>query len=254
MFIDVHAHLYHEDYEDIEKIIKNAEEWGVKKIICSGSSIENSKQAVEIASRFENVFATIGVHPDDVGNFDDESERVLRELAKSEKVKGIGEIGLDYYTSGVPKEKQKEVFLRQIKIAYDLKLPIVIHTRDATGDTIDLLKENKELLKYGGVIHCFNKNSTVAKMFLDLGMHLSIGGALTFAHTEKMRESVRVAPSDRLLLETDCPFMTPVPFRGQVNEPKNVVIVAEEIAKIRETSVEEIGKITTFNAEKLFKI
>ena len=255
MFIDVHAHLYYDDkFDDVEKIVKNAEDFNVKKIICSGSCIENSKKSVEIASRFENVFATIGVHPDDVGSFSDEDEKILRELAKNKKVVGIGEIGLDYNTSSVPKEKQKEVFVRQMKIAYDLALPIVIHCREATGDMIEVLRENQNLLKFGGVIHCFNKNSTVAKIFLDLGFHLSIGGALTFPHSEKLKESVIMAPSEKLLLETDCPYMTPVPFRGQTNEPKNVVIVAEEIAKIRNQSVEEVAKFTTENAEKLFKI
>lgn len=254
MFIDVHAHLYDEKFESIEKVVKNAEEWGVKKVICSGSCIENSKKCVEIANKFPGVFATIGVHPDDVGNFGDEDERVLRELAKDKKVVGIGEIGLDYNTSQVSKEKQKEIFVRQMKIAYDLQLPIIIHCREATGDMIEVLKENQNLLKFGGVIHCFNKNSTVAKIFLDLGFHLSIGGALTFPHTEKLKESVSIVPNDRLLLETDCPYMTPVPYRGQTNEPKNVVIVAEEIARIRGESVEDVARYTTANAEKLFKI
>ena len=254
MFIDIHAHLYDEKYESVEKVLKNADDWGVKKVICCGSSIENSKLCVEIAKKYENVFACIGVHPDDVGDFGDEEEKTLKELAKCDKVKAIGEIGLDYYTSEVSKEKQKEAFVRQMRIANDLKLPIVIHCRDATGDMIEVLKENQHLLKFGGVIHCFNKNSTVAKIFLDMGFHLSIGGALTFPNTDKLKESVRIAPCDRLLLETDCPYMTPVPYRGQVNEPKNVVIVAEEIARIKGISVEDVARFTTNNAEKLFNI
>lgn len=254
MFVDVHAHLYDEKFEDVEKIVENAREWGVRKIICSGSSLENSKKCVEIAKDHENIFASVGIHPDDVGEFDDDTEKELRELAKNKKVVAIGEIGLDYNTSKVSKEKQKEAFLRQIKIAYDLCLPIVIHCREATGDMIEFLKENEKILRYGGIIHCFNKNSTVAKIFLDLGFHLSIGGALTFPHSEKLKESVKVAPIDKLLLETDCPYMTPVPFRGQTNEPKNVVIVAEEIARIKGISVEEVANFTTQNAERLFKI
>lgn len=254
MFIDVHAHLYDEKFESVEKVIENASEWGVKKVICSGSSLENSKKSVEIANRFEKVYASVGIHPDDVGDFDDKLEEELRSLAKDKKVKAIGEIGLDYNTSLVSKEKQKEAFVRQIKIAYDLKLPVVIHCREATGDMIEVLKANKDILKYGGIIHCFNKNSTVAKIFLDLGFYLSIGGALTFPHTEKLKESVKMIPNDKFVLETDCPYMTPVPFRGQTNEPKNVVLVAEEIAKIKGISVEEVGKLSTRNAEKLFKI
>ena len=254
MFIDVHAHLYDEKFESIEKVVKNASEWGVKKIICSGSSLENSKKSIEIANRFENVYASVGIHPDDVGDFDDKLEEELRSLARDKKMKAIGEIGLDYNTSLVSKEKQKEAFLRQIKIAYDLKLPVVIHCREATGDMIDVLQLNKDLLKYGGIIHCFNKNSTVAKIFLDLGLYLSIGGALTFPHSEKLKESVQIIPNDRFVLETDCPYMTPVPFRGQVNEPKNIVIVAEEIARIKNISAEEVGKLSTQNAEKLFNI
>ena len=254
MFIDIHSHLYDEKFEDVEKVIKNAEEYNVKKIICCGSCLENSTKSVEIANKYDNVFATIGVHPDDVEDFDDETENAIRELAKSKKVKGIGEIGLDYNTSTVSKERQKEVFLRQIKIAYDLKLPVVIHCREATGDMIELLQNNKKLLKYGGVMHCFNKNSTVAKIFLDLGLYLSIGGALTFPHTEKLKESVKLTPLDRLVLETDCPYMTPVPFRGQTNEPKNVVIVAEEIANIKGISVKEVANATTQNAIKIFDL
>lgn len=254
MFIDIHAHLYDEKFESVEEILKNANDYNVKKIICCGSCVENSKKSLEIANKFDNVFACVGVHPDDVGDFDEKTEEALKELAKSEKVKGIGEIGLDYNTSRVPKEKQKEAFIRQMKLAYNLKLPVVIHCREATGDMIEILKENKEFLKYGGVMHCFNKNSTVAKIFLELGLYLSIGGALTFPNTEKLKESVKNVPLEKLLLETDCPYMTPVPFRGRTNEPKNIVIVAEEIAKLKGISVEEVAKQTTKNANKVFNL
>ena len=167
---------------------------------------------------------------------------------------GIGEIGLDYYTSNVPKEKQKEAFIRQIKLADKLGLPIVIHSREATGDMIEVMKENLGFCKNGVVMHCFNKNSTVAKIFLDMGFNLSIGGCLTFPHSEKLKESVRIAPLDRILLETDCPYMTPVPYRGQTNSPKNVVIVAEEIARIKQVDIKTIEESTTKNVKRIFRI
>lgn len=254
MFIDVHAHLYSEKFEDIDKIIRIADEYNVKKIICCGSDIENSKLSLEIAKKYNNVYACVGVHPDDVENFDDTYENEIRELAKNKKVVGIGEIGLDYYTSNVSKEKQKEAFIRQMKLAYELHLPIVIHCREATGDMIEIMKSNLQYCEYGVLMHCFNKNSTVAKIFLDMGFSLSIGGCSTFSHTEKLHEAIKEAPLEKLMLETDCPYMTPVPFRGQINEPKNVVIVAENIANIKGISVAEVADQTTKNAEKFFKI
>ena len=253
MFIDVHAHLYHESYKDIQKVIEFSSEYNVKKIICCGSDLKNSKECIEIADKFDNVYACVGVHPDDVEGFGEDELLKLEKLAKNKKVVAIGEIGLDYYTSKVAKEKQKQAFIKQLMLANKLNLPIVIHCREATGDMMELLKEYIVFCKCGVVMHCFNKNSTVAKFFLDLGCHLSVGGCLTFPHTEKLKESIRLAPLDRLLLETDCPYMTPVPFRGQTNEPKNVVIVAEEIAKIKGVSVEEVKTQTTKNAERIFK-
>lgn len=254
MFIDVHAHLYSEKYEDVEKIIKNAKEWNVQKVICCGSDLENSRQALELARKYENVYACIGVHPDDVGNLDENSEEQLRQMAEDKKVVGIGEIGLDYYTSEVSKEKQKEACIRQMKLAYELHLPIVIHCREATGDMIELMRQNLQYCKYGVLMHCFNKNSTVAKIFLDMGFYLSIGGCSTFPHTEKLHEAIKQAPLQRLMLETDCPYMTPVPLRGQTNEPKNVVYVAENIANIKDISVEEVANQTTENATRFFNL
>ena len=254
MFIDVHAHLYSEKFEDVEKIVNNAKEYNVQRIVCCGSDLENSKLSLEIANKYDNVYACVGVHPDDVGNFDEKFEDEIRELAKDKKVVGIGEIGLDYYTSEVSKEKQKEAFIWQMKLAYELHLPIVIHCREATGDMIEIMKDNLQYCKYGVLMHCFNKNSTVAKIFLDMGFYLSIGGCSTFPHTEKLHEAIKQAPLERLMLETDCPYMTPVPFRGQTNEPKNVVIVAENIANIKNISVAEVADQTTKNAKEFFKI
>lgn len=254
MFIDVHAHLYSEKYEDVEKILENAKEYNVQKIICCGSDLKNSKLSLELAKKYDNVYACVGIHPDDVGLFDESYELELKNLAGDKKVVGIGEIGLDYYTSSVPKSKQKEAFIRQMKLAHELKLPIVIHCREATGDMIEVMKENLQYCKYGVLMHCFNKNSTVAKIFLDMGFNLSIGGCSTFLHTEKLHEAIKEAPLDRIMLETDCPYMTPVPFRGQINEPKNVVIVAENIANIKGISVAEVAEKTTKNALKFFNI
>lgn len=252
MFIDVHAHLYDEKIEDIKKVVLKAKERGVEKIICCGSNLQDSALSVEIANEFEGVYACVGVHPEDVLSYNDEVAKELIKLCKNKKVVGFGEIGLDYYYDKSKKELQKQVFEKQLCLANSLKLPVVIHTREATGDMIEILSKNKSLLGNGGVIHCFNKNLTVAKIFIDLGFHLSIGGALTFPDSKKLKNAVKEIPLEKILLETDCPYMTPVPFRGQINEPKNVVIVAEEIARIKEIPVEEVEKITTENAKRLF--
>lgn len=255
MFIDVHAHLYDKMYDGRqEEVICRAKEYGVEKIICAGSDLESSRECIKLANKFDCVFATVGIHPEDCLNFKEEDLEELKKIAKDKKVIGIGEIGLDYYWKDVPKDIQKTAFLAQIKLAYELKLPVVIHVREATGDLIDILKENQEFLKYGGIIHCFNKNFEVAKIFLSLGLSLSIGGVSTFPNTNKLNEAVRHLPIEKLMLETDCPYMTPVPYRGEINEPKNVVIVAEHIAKLKGISISEVEKKTTENAIKMFKL
>lgn len=255
MFIDVHAHLYDKIYEGKqEDVIYRAKEYDVEKIICAGSDLETSRECIKLANKFDCVFATVGIHPEDCLNFKEEDLDVLKELAQNKKVVGIGEIGLDYYWKDVPREVQKRAFLAQIKLAYELKLPVVIHVREATGDMIDILKENQELLKYGGIIHCFNKNFEVGKIFINLGLSLSVGGVSTFPNTNKLNEAIKQLPIEKLMLETDCPYMTPVPFRGQINEPKNVVIVAEHIANVKGMDISEVKRITTENAVRMFKL
>lgn len=254
-FVDAHAHLYDEKYNGREnEVIAHAKQYGVERIICAASDIEKSKKCIEIASKYEGVYATVGVHPEDASGFSEETVQKLRKLAKHEKVVAIGEIGLDYYWKEVSHDVQKEAFISQLKLANELNLPVVIHVREATGDMIEILKTHKNLLKNGGIIHCFNKNWEVAKLFLELGLCLSIGGALTFPNSHKLCEAVANIPLNRLMLETDCPYMAPVPLRGTINEPMNVIIVAENIAKIKGISVEEVQRATTENALRVFRI
>ncbi len=252
MFIDTHAHLYDEKIESVEEFIFNAKEFSVEKIGCCGANIQNSKKSVEIAENFDEVFAIVGVHPDDTDSFDEQSEEILSSLAKSKSVKAIGEIGLDYYHNKNNKERQKEVFEKQIILAEKLGLPIVLHCREATGDMIEILKKHKTKIQNKTVLHCFNKNKEIAKILLEMGVCFSVGGCLTFPNTEKLKEAISIIPLEKIMLETDAPYMSPVPFRGRVNNSKNVKIVAEEIAKIKGLSVEEVEKTTTKNAIKFF--
>lgn len=252
--IDTHAHLQDEKFNNVEKIISNAKNSNVNKIVCASSSTKTSIQAVEIASKFDNVFATVGVHPEEASEWNEQTKDTIKKLAQNKKVVAIGEIGLDYYYEFCPKDKQKEVFLQQIYLANELKLPIVVHTRDASGDTMQIIRQNLSLLKNGVVIHCYSMSLEILKEIMNFGFYISLGGAITFKNAKNLLEIVKLVNINQLMLETDCPYMSPEPYRGQINEPKNVEFVAKKIAQIKGLSYEDIAKITTENAERFFKI
>lgn len=255
MLIDTHAHLTSEKYDqDREEIIKLAKDSTVEKIITSGADLPTSIQAVELAESYENVYASVGVHPQDALTFNQEVESQLEKLAKCNKVIAIGEIGLEYREGCPDKQLQKQVFLAQIKLAHKLKLPIVIHTRDAISDTLELLKENKNLLEFGGTFHCFSESKEVALEVLKLGFYISVGGVSTFKNARKIQEAIAVIPIEKIILETDCPYLAPEPFRGTRNAPHLVPYIAENLAKLKGLSAEEVARITTQNARRLFKI
>jgi len=255
MLIDTHAHLTDKRFEgEVQEIIKKSYDSMVEMIITSGANLQTSKKAVSLAEEFEGVFASIGVHPQDADEYNDKIEKELEKLAQSRKVIAIGEIGLEYLEGCVDREVQKQVFERQIKLAYKLDLPIVIHTREAIGDTMEILKANKELLTNGGTLHCFSESEEIAKEAIKLGLNISVGGVSTFTNAKRLQEVIKNIPIDKIILETDCPYLAPTPFRGQRNDPSFIPYIAQNLADLKGLSVEEVAKITTLNARRLFKI
>ncbi len=253
MFVDVHAHLIDDRFESPSKVVETANFFGVEKIISAGSNYETSLKSNEFARKTSGVYSTVGVHPEDCDEYGQVEEK-LAKLAKNDKVIAIGEIGLDYHYENFDKEKQKEVFLKQIILADKLSLPVVIHSRDAMADTMEILKENKERLKHGGIFHCYSGSVEEAKEILKLGFSFSFGGVCTFKNAKKCVEVINFLPLENIMLETDCPYLSPEPHRGEINEPKNIPFIAEKIASIKGISLEDVAKITTKNAERVFKI
>lgn len=252
MLIDVHAHLTDDKFDDLEEVIARAAEGGVKKIICSAYDLSSSQKAAEIAEKHPNIFACVGIHPENVEDYNDDAIKKLEDLAQSKKVVAIGEIGLDYYWKSDNKDLQKEVFINQIKLANKIKKPIVVHSRDAIVDTIEILKN--ERVECESLLHCYSGSVDSAKILKDLNFSFSFGGVVTFKNAKTAVEVVNFLPADKILLETDCPYMSPEPFRGTRNEPKNVLYVADKISKIKNMKFEEITDITTKNAERIFKL
>ena len=255
MFIDTHAHLNDQAFKGEEKeIIKLSKEMGVEVIINSGYDLQSSFDVISLAESNEGLYCSIGFYPENIEELNNETYDKLLSLAQNKKVVAIGEIGLQYTDDCPDREKQKQGFLKQLKLAYDLQKPIVIHCRDAYGDMIELLKDNKDLLKFGGTFHCFSGSGEIAKEALKLGLYISIGGVSTFKNAEKLRSALAVVPLERILLETDCPYLTPHPYRGKRNSPAYIPTIAENLANLRGISVEEVAKVTTENARRLFKI
>ena len=251
--IDTHAHIQKVEYEDNDKIIKSAHENGVEKMICVAYDIKSSIEAVELANKYDYVYAIVGVHPSEVETLNENYIETLKEIANNKKVVAIGEIGLDYHYNGYSKEKQKEVFVEQMKLAHELNLPICIHSRDATGDLIEILKDNEKYLKNRGVLHCFGESIETFNIIKKYGFKVSVGGVLTYKNARKVQEAVAQISMDYIMLETDCPWLTPEPLRGkEKNEPKYIKYVLEKLAEIKNLDVNEVEKITTQNAYDLF--
>lgn len=249
--IDTHTHIYdkqfEEDFNDVIDRIENQ----LEGIVSIGFDLESSQKSVELAKKYNFVHAVVGVHPVDISKYNDEVEKEIEKLAlNEEKVVAIGEIGLDYHWMADPKEVQAEGFRKQMALAEKVKKPVVIHTREALQDTLDILAEFPNV---GGILHCYPGSYEAAKPFLDR-YFLGVGGTLTFKNNKKTKELVEVLPLEKIVIETDCPYLTPVPFRGKRNEPIYTSYVAEEIAKIKNISVEEVIKVTTENAKKIYGI
>jgi TatD DNase family protein len=258
MFIDSHCHIDGAEYDaDRAEVIARAREAGVTTMLVVGTGDPHSgaiDRAVDLAEKHEGIYAAVGVHPHDAKLFDDAAERQLLDLVRqSTKVIAWGEIGLDYHYDHSPRDVQREVFRRQLRIARELDLPVVIHSREADDDTTNIIGE--ELLGYetSGVLHCFGGSLAMARHAIELGFFISFAGNLTFKKAEVLRDVARQLPLDRLLIETDCPYLTPVPFRGRRNEPARVVETARCLAEIHSEELEKIGRVTSENFVKLFR-
>lgn len=274
MFIDTHAHLTFPDYKDeLKDVLKRARTAGVSTIvnIGSGRGLEDNKASLKLAKSDGEIYSTIGFHPHDASEIllgsknakkaDKDPFAIIEKLAKDPKVVAVGEIGLDYHylaadkkTFAAKKADQIECFVRQLALAKKLKLPIIIHDREAHNDTLFAVKSEKGA-EFGGVMHCFSGDVELAKKVLDLGMYISITGAVTFKKkAEVLQDVVRCVPIEKLLIETDCPFIAPEPYRGKINEPAHVVLVAKKIAELKGLSLEDVGRITSLNARRLFHL
>ena len=251
--IDNHTHLNDEPFRGKEQYyLERAKSLGVTKVICAGQDPDFNERAVDLAEKFDNVYAMVGYCPDVAKDYDQKAEDKLIEQLKMPKVVAMGEIGLDYYWDESPRDVQREVFARQIEVAHDLKMPVDIHTRDAFPDCYDILKNSN--LEYGAILHSFNGGIDWLNRFLDLNVYFSYSGVVSFTKATEVHESAKAAPLDRILVETDAPYLTPVPYRGKHNTPAYVKYVAEEIARLREMPLDELVDVTTSNAERFFGI
>ena len=250
MFVDSHCHLSIDDYDDIDQVINNAKEAGVKYLIVSGYDKKSIEEVIELANKYDNIYLTLGFHPSEANITNIDDLNYLKEIAKSnKKVIGIGEIGLDYHWEKDNKEKQKNLFIKQIEIAKELNLPVVIHSRDAFQDTYDILKQEN----HRGVIHCFSGNKENAKMYSSIGYYFGIGGVLTFKNSN-LGETVKEISIDRILLETDSPYLAPTPHRGEKNEPKYIPLIAEDLAQKLNMNLDDLSVKINKNISEIFDI
>lgn len=254
ILIDTHAHLDMPEFEaDLPQVIQRAEEAGVSTIMTVGTDPASCRRTVEIAKVFPNVYAIVGVHPHSAAEVGERDLDGLKALARNEKVKAWGEIGLDFYRNLSPQAIQQERFRQQITIAKELKLPLVIHSRSATQETITTLREEKAI-EVGGIIHCFSGDEKTATQYLEMGFVISIPGVITFQKAQGLREVVKRLPAEGMVIETDAPFLAPVPHRGERNEPAYVRFTAEAVAEIRRQDIAEVAAITQKNACRVFNL
>ncbi len=256
MLIDSHAHIQGKEYAgEVEAVIARAREAGVEKIIAVGGAgdMSSNTEAIALAKIFPDIYATVGMHPHDAKDVGADELKTLKELAADPKVIAVGETGLDYYYDHSPREVQRRVFAEFIHLARETGLPIVVHERDAAHDAADLLRA-EGAGKLRGVIHCFTGDYEAACAYLDLGFYISFTGIITFKNADALRDVVRKVPLDHLFVETDSPYLTPVPYRGRRNEPAYVRYVAETVAGVKGLSLEEIARVTTQNVRELFGV
>ena len=253
MLFDTHAHLDDDAFDaDRDILIESIRNSEVSKFVNVAASMKSAIQSIELAKKYEFVYAAVGIHPHEAATINEEQIQKVKHLAKDKKVVAIGEIGLDYYYDFAPKDVQKKWFIEQINLAEELQLPYIIHSRDATKDTFDIVKENTKSVKF--VLHCYSQSKEMVKQYVDLGGYISFAGTLTFKNATNLKEAIKEVPLNRLLIETDAPYLSPVPMRGKRNNPTYVKFVAEEAARLLGLSYEEICEITYDNAIEFFKL
>ena len=254
MIFDTHAHYDDEAFdEDREELIAGLPAGGIEAVVNVGASLESTRTTLALAERYPYFYAAAGVHPSETGELTEADMEWLREVCGRPKVVAVGEIGLDYHWDEPEREVQRRWFSRQLELAREVKLPVIIHSRDAAKDTLDIMKAARSE-EIGGVIHCFSYGVELAREYLDMGFYIGIGGVLTFTNGKKLKEVAAFAPLDRIVLETDSPWLTPVPYRGKRNESSYLRVIAEKLADIKGLSLEEVDQVTTDNAKSLFNI
>lgn len=251
---DTHAHYDDEDFDaDRYELLESMKEHGVGTIVNIGASMRSCKTTLALAEKYPFVYGALGVHPSDCGTMTEEDIQWIKANAANEKIVAIGEIGLDYYWDNVERDVQKKWFVRQLEIAKETGLPVIIHSREAAQDTLEIMKaEHKDTT--GGVIHCFSYGVEMAREYLNMDYFIGVGGVLTFKNGKKLKEVVEYAPMDKLVLETDCPYLAPVPYRGKRNSSLYLTHVVEEMAAIKGMSVEDVIRVTAENAKRLYRL
>lgn len=254
MFFDTHAHLDDEKFSaDRAAVIQRAKQAGVGLIVNVGYDVEHAKNTVAMTKEYDFIYGSVGIHPHEAKELDENALEELYRLVREPKIVAVGEVGLDYYWNHSPHEVQKKVFRQMITFAKEVNKPLIIHDRDAHQDIFDILKE-EGAMQVGGIFHCYSGSWPLAREAVKMGFYISLAGPLTFNNAAKLWEVVKMVPLDNLLIETDCPYLAPMPFRGKRNEPAHVIKIAEKIAEIKGVSLEEVANKTTENGKKIFNI
>ena len=254
MIFESHAHYDDKAFDgDREELLSKLKECGIEYVINVGASLKTTGNTIALTEKYPFIYGAAGVHPSDTGELDEDGFAWLKAQCQLPKIVAVGEIGLDYYWDEPGREVQKKWFERQLKLAGETGLPVIIHSRDAARDTLDIIKEAKED-ETGGVIHCFSYAKEIAREYLELDFYFGIGGVITFSNAKKLKEAVEYIPVEKLLLETDSPYLAPVPYRGQRNSSLNIPLIAQEIADMKGMRYEDLVRITSENAKKLFRI
>lgn len=254
MIFDTHAHYDDDAFDEgRDALLSGMKEAGVEYIVNVGASMASSERSIKLAEKYPFVYAAVGVHPDEVGELDEKKFAKLREWTNHEKVKAVGEIGLDYYWDKEKHDLQKHWFMRQMELASEVKLPMIVHSREAAKDTLDMVIAAKPL-NLSGIIHCYSYSVEQAREYLNMGYYIGIGGVVTFKNAKKLKEVAEYTPLSQIVLETDCPYLAPTPFRGKRNDSSKIAYVAEELAAIKQVPVEEVIRITNENGRRLYNI
>lgn len=252
--VDTHAHLDHERFSgETDAVIQRATEQGVNTIITIGCDLDSSRAALELSRSYPHLYATVGIHPHDAAQLDAEALRQLEQLAAEDKVVAIGEIGLDYYRNRCAPHQQQQAFRQQLQLAKRCRLPVVVHDRDAHQDVLQILHQ-EQAAQFGGVLHCFSGDLEMAQQCVEMGFYLSFTGTITYPANDAIREVIRRIPTEHILIETDCPYLSAQPWRGKRNEPAYIVSTAQKIAEIKQLSLTDVARITSLNAHRLFGV